>query len=54
MEMILHSHANKTHFHKKGCSLVLILKVRVKADVNTFPVVINKVVEKVTGWNKEI
>ena len=19
MEMILHSHANKTHFHKKGC-----------------------------------
>ena len=29
MEMILHSHANKTHFHKKGCALGLILKVRV-------------------------
>ena len=24
-----HSHANKTHFHKKGCALGLILKVRV-------------------------
>ena len=29
MEMILHSHANKTQFHKKGCALSLILKVRV-------------------------
>ena len=29
MEMILHSHANKTHFHKKDCALGLILKVRV-------------------------
>ena len=29
MEMIFHSHANKTHFHKKGCTLGLILKVRV-------------------------
>ena len=29
MEMIFHSHANKTHFHKKGCALSLILKVRV-------------------------
>ena len=27
--MIFHSHANKTHFHKKGCALSLILKVRV-------------------------
>ena len=27
MEMI-HSHANGTHFHKKGCALGLILKVR--------------------------
>ena len=25
MEMIFHSHANKTHFHKKGCGLGLIL-----------------------------
>ena len=29
MEMIFHSLANKTHFHKKGCALGLILKVRV-------------------------
>ena len=29
MEMIFHSHANKTHFLKKGCPLGLILKVRV-------------------------
>ena len=29
MKMIFHSHANKTHFHKKGCALGLILKVRV-------------------------
>ena len=28
MEMIFHSHANKTHFHKKGCGLGLFLKVR--------------------------
>ena len=29
MEITFHSHANKTHFHKKGCALGLILKVRV-------------------------
>ena len=29
MEMIFYSHPNKTHFHKKGCKLGLILKVRV-------------------------
>ena len=29
IEMIFHSHASKTHFHKKGCALGLILKVRV-------------------------
>ena len=28
-EMTFHSHANKTHFHKKSCALGLILKVRV-------------------------
>ena len=28
-ETIFHSHANNTHFHKKGCALGLILKVRV-------------------------
>ena len=29
MEVIIHSHTNKTHFHKKGCAPSLILKVRV-------------------------
>ena len=29
MEIIFHSHANKTYFHKKGCAPSLILKVRV-------------------------
>ena len=29
MEMIFHSHENKTHFHKKGCAFGIILKVRV-------------------------
>ena len=27
MEIIFHSHANKTHFHRKGCATSLILKV---------------------------
>ena len=26
MEIIFHSHANKTHFHKKSCARGLILK----------------------------
>ena len=29
MEIIFHSHVNKTHFHKKGYASSLILKVRV-------------------------
>ena len=29
MEIIFHSHANKTHFHKKGCAPSHILKVSV-------------------------
>ena len=29
VEMIFHLHANITHFHVKGCTLGLILKVRV-------------------------
>ena len=29
MGMIFHSHANEAHFHKKGCAIILILKVRV-------------------------
>ena len=27
LEIIFHSHANKSHFHKKGCAPSLILKV---------------------------
>ena len=38
MEMIFHSHANKTHFHKKGCALGLILKVRV-FETRKWPIV---------------
>lgn len=29
MEIIFHSKANKTHFHKRDCTLGLILKVNV-------------------------
>ena len=29
IEIIVHSRANNTHFHKKGCAPSLILKVRV-------------------------
>ena len=29
MEKIFHSHVSKTHFHKEGCALGLILKVGV-------------------------
>ena len=29
MEIIFHSHANKTNFYKKGCALGIILKVTV-------------------------
>ena len=29
MEIIFHSHTNKTDFHKKGCAPSLILKVRI-------------------------
>ena len=40
MEIIFHSHANKTRFHKKGCAPSLILKVRVfgtRKWPNNFP-----------------
>ena len=40
MEIIFHSHANKTHFHKKGCALRLILKVRV-FGTRKWPIVIS-------------
>ena len=34
MEIIFDSHANKTHFHKKGCAPSLILKVRLYGTRN--------------------
>ena len=38
MEMTFHSHANKTHFPKKGCAPSLILKVRV-FETRKWPIV---------------
>ena len=40
METIFHSHANKTHFHKKGCTFGLILKVRVFGTPRKWPFVV--------------
>ena len=41
MEMIFHSHANKTHFHtEKGCAPGLILKVRAFGTPRKWPLVI--------------
>ena len=37
MEIIFHSHANKTHFHKQGCACGLILKVKV-LGTQTWPI----------------
>ena len=37
LEIIFHSHVNKTHFHKKGCAPSLILKVRV-FGTQTWPI----------------
>ena len=37
MEMIFHSHANKTHFHKKDCALGLILKLSV-SGIRKWPI----------------
>ena len=53
IEMIFHSYVYKTHLHKKGCALSLILKVRVfgtwKWPVSNVPgkSVISKVLERV-------
>ena len=47
MEMIFHSHANKTHFHKKGCALGLFLKVRVYGT-RKWPLTLDKV------WKKHV
>ena len=40
MEIIFHSHANKTHFHKKGCAPSLSLEVRVYGT-RKWPIVIH-------------
>jgi len=37
MEIMFHSHANKTHFHKKGCARGLILKVKL-LGTQTWPI----------------
>ena len=39
MAIIFHSHTNKTHFHKKGCALSLILKVRVFGTLRPLTIV---------------
>ena len=38
MEIIFHPHEGKTHFHKKGCALRLILKVRL-FGIRKWPIV---------------
>ena len=45
MEMIFHSHANKTHFHTKGSALGLFLKVRVYGT-QKWPIMLDKVWKK--------
>ena len=47
MEMIFHSHANETYFHKKGCAHDLILKMRVlDLGISLLPL---KICESETG-----
>ena len=41
MEIIFHSHANKTHFHKKGCAPSLILKVTV-SGTRKWPIIMEE------------
>ena len=45
MEIIFHSQANKTHFHKKGCAPSLILKVRV-FGTRTWPIKLKAVLSE--------
>ena len=49
MEIIFHSHASKTHFHKKGCATSLILKGRV-FGIRKWPIEM----EKLQFWIKKI
>ena len=51
MEMIFHSHANKTHFHKKGCAPSLVLKVRV-FGTRKWHISLSQTFFK--GWNMDI
>ena len=48
-EMIFHSHANKTHFHKKGSAIGLFLKVRVYGTRKR-PITLDKVWKKSLKW----
>ena len=56
MKIIFYSHANKTHYHKKGFALRLVSKVRVVGNRNglfyalqlkmlltIFPVILNQI-----------
>ena len=51
VEIIFHSHANKSHFHNKGCAPCLILKVRVfgtsEVAYSTLPQIFRKCFPKV-------
>ena len=49
MEMIFHSYANTTHFHKKGCALGLILKVGV-FGTRTWPISLLPIVLELTRF----
>ena len=49
MEMIFHSYANTTHFHKKGCQLGLILKVGV-FGTRTWPISLLPIVLELTRF----
>ena len=48
MEIIFDSHANKTHFHKKGCAPSLILKVR-GSGTRKWPIS-SKNINIITDW----
>ena len=51
MEIIFHSHANKSHFHKNSCAPSLILKVRV-FGTRKWPIVERHSLEQASrrGW----
>ena len=54
MEIIFHSHANKTHFHKKGCAPSLISKVRVFGTRSGLLICYVEVASKTGGFCVEL